>query len=83
MNLQDAVDLAERINDMGWVGRDHLALLAEGRDINELVENGEFAPENIPLILGVLLDLNSHYGVETQWAVANLEGFDEEACANA
>lgn len=84
MNLSDAVELAQYINDMGWVGRDHLALLAEGRDINELVEDGEFAPDNIPLILSALHDLNAHYGVETHHAVWNLEGYnDEEALENA
>jgi hypothetical protein len=84
MNLSDAVELAGYINDMGWVGRDHLALLAEGRDINELVEDGEFAPENIGLIVSALHDLHAHYGVETQHAIWNLEGYnDEEALENA
>lgn len=81
--LSNAVELASYINDMGWVGRDHLALLAEGRDINDLVEEGEFAPENIPNILSALHDLEAHFGVETYDAIANLEGFDVEAYEEA
>lgn len=83
MNLSDAIELAQYINDMGWVGRDHMALLAEGRDITDLVEEGEFAPENIGLIVSALRDLDAHFGVDTDDAVANLDTFDMEAYQNA
>lgn len=79
MNLEDAMELATYINEQGWVAMDHLKSLANGYDITQLVEEGEFAPENIDLIDGVLQMLESNFGVDTTDAQANLATFDREA----
>lgn len=79
MNLEDAMELATYINEQGWVAMDHLAALARGEDITDLVEAGEFAVDNIDLIDGVLQMLESAYGVDTSEAQANLATFDREA----
>lgn len=79
MNLEEAMELAKYINEQGWVAMDHLAALARGEDITDLVEAGEFAVDNIDLIDGVLQMLESAYGVDTSEAQANLATFDREA----
>lgn len=83
MNLEDAMELATYISEQGWVAMEHLQQLAHGYDITALVEDGEFAPENIDLIDGVLQILESAYGVDTSEAQANLATFDMEAYQNA
>ena len=79
MNLEDAMELATFINEQGWVAMDHLASLARGEDITMLVEEGEFAVENISLIDDVLQTLERNYGVDTTDAQENLATFDREA----